>query len=678
MERSTKLVPIGLTVALWALAAGPPGAGAVQCPGSGAVIDVCITNPTGNPVSGVAISGSYVSNEITCTSASASSYSRTVTVTAVNGATECFSVPTSGGLVTGMYVHRIVRAPQDQHQQMLVLYSDTTRTRVNWTFFPRVITVKTAGDAQTGLCNSTNCTLRQALNTANSYATQSEQLPTLIRFTVSPGTMTQTGELFVGKSSGPAGYITIDGTDSSGNPWIVGDALAAAQGSQDPFPRVVNLNNKTKFVLRGTNNTIKGLAINNSTGGALPDKILVEGSTANHTITAVRLDGGAPASCTSGDDHLLNLTGAGVVVANVEGRSACGNGIDFGGGTTPPQTLRDSWLHHNVGCSNCGTNGGNLAATNSLITRNMIELGGLRASDNSVARGDTVGILGYGVSNVTTSRNVVRNNAYNGIELTASSAGLSLSHDYVCGNGGLDGGISINGVSSSATATGTGLTSTYNSGGGIVFQSSISGGTFTFNDHSAFPTNGLVNLSSVTVSATNNQWRDTSTQIYGPVTFLPVQDPVDTPISLSSSQPTFPSNVLLKGQTIRVQGTGFNAIHGNPLGTEVSPNCSDGIGNLSTSCCRAPGKANTCDTEVHHPLANGGNCVELKTAGGSWVPLSVTAVTPTTIVTEIPDPVFGCVGDAPGSEGEVSVSKRGALGNLIMDDRPYCTNVHQL
>ncbi len=91
-------VTTALGLALCLLAVGPPEVGAVQCPGSGATVEVCITNPTANPVSGIVISGSYITNEVTCTSAPAASYSRTVTVNATDGASECFPAPTSGGL----------------------------------------------------------------------------------------------------------------------------------------------------------------------------------------------------------------------------------------------------------------------------------------------------------------------------------------------------------------------------------------------------------------------------------------------------------------------------------------------------------------------------------------------------------------------------------------------------
>jgi hypothetical protein len=231
--------------------------------------------------------------------------------------------------------------------------------------------------------------------------------------------------------------------------------------------------------------------------------------------------------------------------------------------------------------------------------------------------------------------------------------------------------------------TGTGLTTAYNRVYGTYFDSSLVGGTLMFDNDSAFLSNdapGIKNASTVTVSATNNQWRDPASDIEGPgpVTYLPVKDPASDPIVLSASQPTFPSNVLLKGQTIRVQGTGFNAVAGNPLGSDPNANCSTGYDDLSTSCCRTPGKANVCGQGVHDPIADRGNCVELKTAGGTWVPTSVTSVTPTTIVTEIPDQVFGCVGDAAGSDGEVSVSKLRDDGTPDSKQKPYCTNLQTL
>ncbi len=84
------------------------------------------------------------------------------------------------------------------------------------------------------------------------------------------------------------------------------------------------------------------------------------------------------------------------------------------------------------------------------------------------------------------------------------------------------------------------------------------------------------------------------------------------------------------------------------------------------------GKANTC-LSTHTP--NTGNCTELMGTSGSWESVSVSSVTPTTIVTQIPDATFGCVGTLGES---VAVSKWNSLHTvkrLVVGT--YCTNAAQ-
>jgi len=140
-----------------------------------------------------------------------------------------------------------------------------------------------------------------------------------------------------------------------------------------------------QFIMLGSNNTIKGLAINNTvSGGATPNSDLISELTGvpstNTTIQAVRLDGGAGSLSCSGCTPVRNLvaiTETGVVISNVEARSAYGYGAQFpSSGSTPVASIADSWFHNNFN--------DNLYVTDASMSRNLIELAGLRASDNTL------------------------------------------------------------------------------------------------------------------------------------------------------------------------------------------------------------------------------------------------------------------------------------------------------
>jgi hypothetical protein len=606
----------------------------------------------------------------TCTGLS-NSYTLTVSPSQPLQAGPGSTTFTITGLNVGLWVHHISVSVSsnntyDQYQKGMVLEAPTaSTTAVSWTYFPTSIKVFTGGDAVGGTCG-VSCTLRQALATAPGKTT-----PVLIWFTVSPGAMTQTADLQVGSVDGK---VTVDGTNSSGNPWIVGDALA----TQDPFPTVVDLANVTSFRVVGPNNTIKGLSISNTVpAGQTPRPLIYDpfGST-NTTIQNTRLDGGAAGlSCggCSPVSYLASVTETGLKISNVEGRSAYGYGVWLSAADPPVANITDSWFHHNFN--------DNLYVTDAMLSRNMVELAGFRASDNTVVYGSANGIHGNAVSNIATSRNVVRENARSGIEVTATSItpSLSLAHDYVCGNGSLYGILVWGGAN--GVANGTGLTAAYNSYYGLYLDSSIlPGSTLAFNGDSAFTSNvtaGFVNASSVTASAINNQWRGvtsgchSSPDVSGPITCDPVQDYGSTPVAIALDHPTVPSNALMRGQTIRVQGTGFNAIDGNPL---AGSTCSLGPNPNSnpTNCCRMTTKANTCTaTSPPQGLVNQGNCTAFKNLVGNWVVSRPTSVTPTTIVTS-PNNNIACIGNY---NEQVLVSKIDALGNNLWSQRPYCTNV---
>lgn len=675
MLRRLSLVPAVLVFLLAAEAAR-----AVPCPGTGAKLKVIVNNPTTSTGQVVTISGNAISSQVTCTDQQ-DTYSRTVTLTQL-GDNE-FLIPSGGGLDTGMWVNHISAGTQYQHQQrpVLIAASPADYATVRWTYYPTVLSVTQSGDAGTGDCIFLpTCTFRQAIASANLLAQFTGTPAILIQFALSPGTMTQATTMSIGVA-GSTRIIAIDGTDANGDPWIVGDGLAAAQGNQDVFTRAIDLANTTRLEVSGNQVTIKGLAISNTVSSGTPSSPLIteNAGAAALRVEAVRLDGGATGSCGScltSNATLLELL-AGAQVVNIEGRAARSHAARVLGGDPLSTEMRDSWLHHNYAS---GVFGDGIQ-----LTRNLIELSGRRA-DGTVVTTAGVGFRPEGASRLRTSANVIRNHTAAGILANPNILGPQLAKDYVCGNGA--NGIELEeGAGATPPVSGTGLGLVYNDGVGLHVANTINFmSTLTFNNDSTFTANalcGLGNASSIQVNATNNQWRTGSTSSCttspdycagtGPIDCDPVQDPVNTQIVLDA-QATFPDNALLKGQTLRVQGSGFNAVAGNPVHTLPAANCALGSGDVSSNnCCRKKTKANVCVTvplSPPNPPADGSNCAALRDAANRWFPLAVTSVTPTTIVTEVPDPVHLCTGD---SAELVRVIKQGAVVP-IQAQASHCRN----
>jgi hypothetical protein len=134
--------------------------------------------------------------------------------------------------------------------------------------------------------------------------------------------------------------------------------------------------------------------------------------------------------------------------------------------------------------------------------------------------------------------------------------------------------------------------------------------------------------------------------------------------------PAHPMNAMIKGQTVRVQGSGFNAIHGSPLAGERCALGSEDV--TSQNCCRNKTKANVCGTGTPpNPPGDGSNCVAILDAVGAWRALPVTAVTPTTLIAEVPTPAVACVGE--GYTQRVRVVKQTDSGPDD-DFADYCRN----
>lgn len=663
---------------------------AVSCGTTGATLKVVVNNPTGSSVSSgtVTISGSIVNGQITCTDA-ASSYSATKTINTTP--TEFFF----DDLNSGAWVHKITVNDGAGHeyvqfQKGIVLNAaidpndpnspadlDFPFSEASWTYFSHAIKVNETGDVTNGTCVLDDCTFREAINTVNLLSTSASSRA-LIYFTVSPGEMDPSlpQEIQLTKP-----YVTIDGTHSSGQPWIVGDTL----GSQESFLRSIDLvnNHWIKIAASADYVTIKGLELTNTVESGTPQDSLLVDLGEGTRIEATRLDGGAGGvpSCgfgICGTFGLAQLSGADATFVNVEAKSGYGSAISSTSGGVP--TILDSWLHHNLMDA--------LDTSSGAVSRSRIELSGYNAANTQVGSASGMGHNGLNsLTELVTNGNIIRNNAIYGIEADDLAGGtISLNHDYICGNG--SGGALIDLFASTSNAFGTGLTAAYNGGFGVQFTGFM-GGDATFDNDSAFTANngaGLVNGSNGNISAEGNQWRDVagtsctgSSDISGSsVDCDPAQNWADVAIALDATAPVFPSNVILAGQTIRLQGTGFNAIDGNPLDDPNDPNdpdfptCTTGASASTENCCRKD-RVNECDfSDPNEPtgVAGRGNCVALRDSHGVWNEASPAAVTPSMLTTGLPGNV-NCIGE---QSEMVRVVKLNSMGFPVLDEAFFCIN----
>jgi hypothetical protein len=718
---------LGGMMALCLLAVAPAGLQATSCPTGGATLNVYVYNPATTLVPSLTVSGAW--NRATCAgNGTTGTYSQTVTNLNPGENRKV----TIGNVLTGVWTHRITFGTQSQSQNGVVLIKSCkggsnagapctvdgdcpgnppgvcAYPAVNWTAFPNVITVNLSGDngtnpADCAIGNPTTCTLRKAILRANQVS--GPTTPALIQFTVSPGTMAS-GALNVTGLNGN-GYITIDGTNSNGDPWIVGDANAAAAGSQSPFPRTVDLAGVAYFKITSSNNTIQGLDITNSLpptvtpGGPGPtptparqtNNLLFFRTPAAQTpiprgsqVSAVRINAGNAFDCPGTACPYISCSGAldainveaegtglgspydsgvpGVTITNVEILAGLDKGVKsaYGGWAV----VRDSWVHNNYRGGIQATLGGHL-----LAERNFSEQAGFRDGDHAVVDCGANGFASHGsLSRLFTNADVSRNNMNIGAHVDTTST-LKASNDYICGHryNGL-------GASDAAVVSGQGIGAAYNGTQGVYlgdFASADFGygplgstGNNFFGENAAScdfrnakptPTPGGAQT---VVFARNNQWANDSPRVCGRLDTTGQQYGADAPMSLDNV-PIVPTNSIRAGQTIRVLGSGFNADAGNP----APSGCTTGA-DLTNSCCLKTDKSNTCDPNTPHtPLA--GNCVE--TGGG---PRAVTSVTPTTIVTQIGE--WGCLGAQQTDYERVFVSKKTSGGDVLRVSSPYCLN----
>jgi hypothetical protein len=116
-------------------------------------VKVVVHNPTVATGQSITLSGQMIPGGGTCTDQTAS-YEIFTNLSLAYGDNE-FILPDSGGLRSGMWVHKIqTGVGQEQWQQGVVLVAPSTdptkHARVNWTFHPSVVKVNVQGDAGMG------------------------------------------------------------------------------------------------------------------------------------------------------------------------------------------------------------------------------------------------------------------------------------------------------------------------------------------------------------------------------------------------------------------------------------------------------------------------------------------------------------------------------------------------
>ena len=680
--------------------AGARSARGVSCPTGGASVTVNISFATLDAGNMVTVSGAGAGGEQTCTTLTAS-YSQSVLLQGTSPKTVTFS-----GLNSGVWRHQISYNPNgaaatvNQYIRAPILATAGTPKQVDWTFFPKVITVNATGDTG-GTCtiNSTptGCNIRKALEVAK--ADTGTDL-VLIQFTASPGLLSG-GDLKVERTN-----LTIDGTDSNGNPWVVGDANAAAANKQSPFTRSIEFGVSFGLLINKQDVTIQGLEIKQSAATSHGQHLIRRSANLRGLkIINCRLDGGMTSDCaiptqcqlqyalvsvTDNTALVESLTDA--TLTNIEGRSAVSVALELGNQTLAK--VERSWLHNNYQGHVAHRQTAPPADVRRLtLSTNTMERAGLRASDDLLVLSGADGVtIDHNVSSnptlaeVGSDRDIVRNNTGFGYQGTGQKTSFTLNNGFVCGNG-VDGIATTSGGNpiGAPKLDGTGgVAAAYNQAHGV--NVAVGTNPVDLNVDSAFPSNvqcGFYNASSgTTASATFDQWRgsapfaDACPSAPGAVDTSNPKDAVNELIVMDSG---FPGDVILPGQTIRVLGFNFNAIDGNPLAADGG--CSTGFDGSGTqvgqpnSCCKKTTRANPCGTGTHNPTSGKGNCVEYFGPDQAWYPLTAKGVTPRMIESEISANAIKCV----GSKGErIAVSKRKSDMSLSFNDVAYCKPTNPL
>jgi len=738
MIRSGTMIMVAAVTCL-SLAWRAPARG-VPCPGTVQVRLSVVNNNTSSSPLTVNLTGT--SRSVTCTTGSGS-YSTSVSLP-VCGTPPCAAQQTTvSGLDTGIWTHRVSYTvgteTVTQYQKGFVVYdpSGTAPKIVNWTQYPKAITVNTAGDASS--CTSTcpdcpinappgACNIRCALCTVNAGGTGTD--PLLILVSASPGTLSD--GLSITRSN-----VTLDGSDAYGEPWIVADANLAAtlSGGQRAIPRAVQFPVATGLSIGNSNIQIIGLELSEVVSPSVAAVPVIDQALDQFGVQIVRsrIDGGMtqdcsvyPNSCSWPYDALrvngllFNNPGTDVVTLDdVEVRSAIDKGVQLGtdqsGGLYGGQVqakIKNSWLHNNYK--------GNLSATDaSLVSVNssVIERAGLRVTDDKQMN-SAPGVVfihpGFAYNPPATSywqsqKTIVRHNATHGLEATSSAAYVQPNYDALCGN-------EQDGLYTAAGGTPSGSPHVLGQGGLVAAYNGNTGsaantkhgasmnvttpyptpGYDKVGNYSAFVSNsecGLYNKTATTLFAQQNQWQGSAPYLDDCHANTPPGGPVDTSNAVDPRDPTnliqsidvpTPSDAMYAEQTIRVTGLYFTGIGGNPSAS--SAGCTVGVDGSGSwngqgapqagSCCKAA-RGNTCDPNHNPPpLTPGpsGHCVEAKDHSTPPIYSAMTVRSVTPRMIEAQLPSYSSqFGCLGGSNEAVRVSARDRNGFVKRTEGNYCT-----
>jgi len=693
-------------MALTALAHDPNALNAVACPDPAAQLKVLVFNPTSTAKT-VTLIGNVAGNS--CTSAS-TSYNKTDCVAAPGVETPC----TLTNLNSGTWKHRITYAlgvagnqqTVNQYQRSIVLAGASEPATIRWTYFPRGLTVDKTGDAGGGSCPvnalpSNNCDIRKAIETANALTPSppgSDPVLIQVKAGISPGTLSGTS-LEVTRED-----ITLDGTDSNGDPWIVADPTRAGAGLQSPFTRSIQFPANQGLKIRGEGIVVRGFEVKQVIDpgiGASTPVIEVATTARDFALVNSRVDGGMAQTCSEPQNNcghqadairVPDQTGpltpgfSSITTTNVEIRSAVDKGLELGAHAVA--AIRNTWLHNNYK--------GNMAIEDSgavVVDESVIERAGLRNSDDllvrdfaagmSFTRPNDPGTNPPATSFMTSTMSLYRNNAAEGIFATGGGATLQPMDDALCGNrlDGLYTADGPNGGSPKINSSG-GLGAMYNGSdaalatrrhGVSLFPRTSVG--YDLDDDSVFVSNkecGLFNRhSTIPVAARRNQWAGTGPEFFdecegsgeggGPVDSSDAVSELD--VGSFAVFAASPSDAMLANQTIRVSGLSFKAVSGNPAEDAGAVSCNTGIDGavLADSCCRKHERSNTCS-----PLV--GNCVQLRDSANTFHVLRTKSVTPRVIEAATATNV-SCLGS---SNEFVRVTKQGAVGGPTSRDAAHC------
>jgi hypothetical protein len=399
----------------------------------------------------------------------------------------------------------------------------------------------------------------------------------------------------------------------------------------------------------------------------------------------VKLDAGADEDCfgiggnCSTTPDVLKVPGLGsapgspnVELVNVELSGAADRGVDLGANTWAE--VRKSWVHNNYEGNIVGEEVDLL-----VIDESAIDRAGLRPSDDKAVSHGAHGV-DMTDGTILTDASLFRHNLGYGVR-AAGLGDVNLRRDWWCGNDDTGFHSAASGGSLPSIVSLGGVGAAYNAGHGVSLEEDMDS-VQSMNNQSVFLSNDECGFypRSGGIQAQSNQWRGSSpyddtcyATAPGSVDVGTPLDFEDDPIAIDAVSPT---NVLLGGQTVRVLGENFNAVHGNPLPGDGD--CDSGVntsggggGGQDDSCCLATTRANVCGNGTRpDPVSGEGQCVEFRWGTGTWNSAVVKALTPGMLETQVPSSVFGCLG---GSGEEIRVSKRKGDNSPSVGQEDFCT-----